>query len=86
MFRYLALVVVALLVFLILRASVTAFRAGLRGVTGSPGRGPTRRDELVKDPVCETYLPRRKAIARTAAGTTRYFCSVGCAEKFAKAP
>jgi YHS domain-containing protein len=84
--RYLALVVVALLVFLILRASMTAFMAGLRGATRSPGRGPALRDELVKDPVCETYLPRRKAIARTAAGTTRYFCSVGCAEKFTPTP
>ena len=51
-------------VFLILRASVHGFLRGLRG-GGHPR--PTRRaglDELVKDPVCETYIPRRKAITR----------------------
>jgi YHS domain-containing protein len=83
--RYLALAVVALLVFLILRASLAAFVAGLQGAR-APGRRPSLRDDLVKDPVCETYLPRRKAIARSAAGTTRYFCSVDCAEKFARTP
>jgi len=82
--RYVALVVFALLVFLILRASLAAFVAGLRGPDQTPARRAALRDDLVKDPVCETYLPRRKAIARTAAGTTRYFCSVGCAEKFAR--
>jgi hypothetical protein len=80
--RFLALAVLALLLFLIIRASVSAFLGGLRGA-GRPA--PTRRaglDELVKDPVCETYIPRRKAIARGTGPSTRYFCSAVCADKY----
>lgn len=83
MIRFLALLVIAGLLFLVLRASVHAFLAGLRG--GGPG-GSTRRpplDELVKDPVCETYIPRRKAIARGSGAATRYFCSAACADRYA---
>lgn len=82
MVRFLALAVLALVVFLVVRASLRGFLAGLRGSAASP-RGRRAVDELVRDPVCETYIPRRKAIARTAGGTTRYFCSAACADRFA---
>ena len=81
--RILAFAIVGLLVYLIVRASVNAFLSGLRG----PGRAvPARRvgnDELVKDPVCETYIPRRKAITRGSGSEARYFCSAACAERYA---
>jgi YHS domain-containing protein len=80
--RFLALAVLAFLVFLIIRASVHAFLGGLRS-----GRRPEiprpGRDDLVKDPICETYIPRRKAITRGSGPATRYFCSAACADKFA---
>jgi YHS domain-containing protein len=44
--------------------------------------GP-RRDELVKDPVCQTYVVRSRAISRTAGGEARYFCSDDCARRYA---
>jgi YHS domain-containing protein len=81
--RFLALTVLAFLLFLILRASVHAF---LRGLRGGSRPGSTQRaglDELVKDPVCETYIPRRKAITRGSGPATRYFCSAACADKYA---
>jgi hypothetical protein len=80
--RFVALAVLALLLFLILRASVYAFLGALRG------QGPASRarraglDELVKDPVCETYIPRRKAISRGSGPAARYFCSANCADKY----
>ena len=83
MVRFLAFAVVAFLLFLIIRASVYSFLGGLRGVIRP---GPTRRgglDELVKDPVCETYIPRRKAISRGSGPALRYFCSAVCADKYA---
>ncbi len=83
MVRFLALAVLAFLLFLIIRASVYSFLGGLRGVTRSR---PTQRgglDELVKDPVCETYIPRRKAISRGNGPALRYFCSAACADKYA---
>ena len=82
MLRFVALAVLAILLFLILRASVYAFLGALRG-QGSAS--PARRgglDELVKDPVCETYIPRRKAISRGSGPAARYFCSASCADKY----
>ena len=84
MLRFLAFAVLAFLVFLILRASVVAFLAGVRGGRRPADARAALRDELVKDPVCETYVPRLKAVARTTDGATRYFCSTACADKFAK--
>jgi YHS domain-containing protein len=83
--RLLALAVIALLIFLLIRSVVSSFLTGL-GRTARPG-GSTRalRNDLVKDPVCETYVPRRTAIARTAGPMTYYFCSPACAARF-KAP
>ena len=83
MVRFLALAVLAFLLFLIIRASVYSFLGGLRGAARST---PPRRaglDELVKDPVCETYIPRRKAISRGSGPALRYFCSAACADKYA---
>jgi YHS domain-containing protein len=79
--RLLALAVLAVLIFLVIRAAVAGFLAGLRG-SGRAGAGRSLRDELVKDPVCTTYVPRRTAIARTVGPVTHYFCSPACAEKF----
>ncbi|MBI3455405.1 MAG: hypothetical protein HY002_06425 [Candidatus Rokubacteria bacterium] len=82
MVRLIALAVVALLIYLLVRATIVSFLAGVRGA-GRAGAGPRAiRDELVKDPVCEIYVPRRSAIARTAGAATYYFCSPACAEKF----
>jgi len=36
-------------------------------------------DELVKDPVCQTYIVKSRAVRRTNAGQVRYFCSEECA-------
>jgi YHS domain-containing protein len=81
--RFVALAIVAIIVYLLLRSIVSAFVAGLRG---GASRNPSRRalrDELVKDPVCETYVPRRSAITRTApGGATYHFCSTACADQF----
>ena len=40
-------------------------------------------DELVKDPVCQTYIVRSRAVSRQTAAGPRYFCSADCAARFA---
>lgn len=40
------------------------------------------RDQLVKDPVCETYVLRSRAVTRSVRGVTHYFCSSECAAHF----
>jgi len=40
-------------------------------------------DELVKDPVCQTYVVRSRAISRWRAGGPVYFCSAECLRRYA---
>ena len=48
-----------------------------------PGR-PAQRDELVKDPVCQTYVLLSRAVATEVDGVVRRFCSRECAARFAR--
>lgn len=41
-------------------------------------------DEMVQDPFCKTYVPRRTAYRRIVAGREYFFCSEACAERFEK--
>ena len=47
-----------------------------------PGDGPV--DEMVQDPSCMTYIPRRTAQRKVVGGKEFFFCSRECAEKFEK--
>jgi uncharacterized protein len=47
------------------------------------GRAPTPvTQEMVRDPVCQLYLPRAEAIRRQVRGQEYFFCSPGCLDKF----
>ena len=48
----------------------------------APPDDRTPRDELVKDPVCQTYVVRSRAVRRALRGGPRYFCSSACAERY----
>ncbi len=39
-------------------------------------------DELVQDPMCKTFIPRREALRADKDGTTYFFCSEGCLKRF----
>jgi YHS domain-containing protein len=41
-----------------------------------------RYDELVKDPVCNTYVSRSRAVRRADATGLHYFCSPECARRY----
>ena len=45
-------------------------------------REPTPLDELVKDPVCQTYVVRSRAVRRATGGALHYFCSEDCARRY----
>lgn len=40
-------------------------------------------DELVKDPVCQTYVVKSRAVSRTHGDEVQYFCSAECARRAA---
>lgn len=44
--------------------------------------GTSARDELVKDPVCQTYVVMSRAIRSEAGGVPLFFCSRECAARF----
>ena len=46
------------------------------------GQGRVTNDELVKDPVCQTYVVRSRAVSRETASGLRHFCSAECAGRF----
>ena len=39
-------------------------------------------DEMVQDPQCKMYIPRREAVEKAIDGRTYHFCSDACAAKF----
>jgi hypothetical protein len=45
----------------------------------APRARRTLPDELVKDPVCQTYIVKSRAVRRTDGVRVRYFCSEQCA-------
>lgn len=56
----------------------------LRGALPRLPAPGSRRDELVKDPVCQTYVVLSRAIRRETEGGPVYFCSRECAERFVR--
>jgi YHS domain-containing protein len=63
--------------------AVVALLPILRGRSVQPPGPPLSTDELVKDPVCQTYIVRSRAVTRQTAAGARYFCSAACADRFA---
>jgi hypothetical protein len=53
-------------------------REGYRGA--APAAGP-RESELVRDRVCNTFLPRERAIHALVNGHEEHFCSTACRDQ-----
>jgi uncharacterized protein len=56
--------------------------------TRFPQQGPSANqaiDEMVKDPVCGVYVPKRDALRVSSGGETLYFCSPKCRERYLEA-
>ncbi|MGB3941657.1 MAG: hypothetical protein WBK96_09220 [Candidatus Manganitrophaceae bacterium] len=45
---------------------------------------PNAGDELVQDPNCLTYLPKKQALKSRSNGVTQYFCGSDCMTAFEK--
>jgi YHS domain-containing protein len=71
MLLVLVTVVIAILLQLLRRPATTARR-----------QQPALDDELVKDPVCQTYVVRSRAVTGGGADGAPYFCSTACARRY----
>ncbi len=76
--RGLLLLAIAAFVVVVLRPLLRGWRRDL------PAGGGGRRDELVKDPVCQTYVVMSRAVRREVNGAVTYFCSPACADLYAQ--
>jgi YHS domain-containing protein len=83
MLRYVLILVLGMLVLRALGKMLAGLIAG-----ASPGQGrrsgpPARGVQMVRDPVCGTFLPPDTAVSLTErGGAVRYFCSEKCRDAF----
>lgn len=81
----LRLLIVIFLIYLLYRVVRRYLGAGQthrqRDVRDSE-EGPV--DEMVQDPACGTYIPRRDAHRKVIGGREYFFCSRECEERFEK--
>jgi uncharacterized protein len=69
---------------LILGILIVTFILLVRAIFPSASKKEAQADstEMVKDPNCETYVPRADAVRRNIKGKDHYFCGEKCAEDF----
>jgi YHS domain-containing protein len=73
------------LLFLLVRSLLSGFmRRPVRRDAPRPSAEPrvSPGGELVKDPVCGTYVSAAASVTRTVNGKVLHFCSKDCSQKF----
>jgi uncharacterized protein len=53
-------------------------------IPSQPRQPEVTTDELVQDPICKVFIPRRNALVAKKDGQDFFFCSEGCRKKFLK--
>ena len=67
-------------VLLIARFVLRFVAAVVQGYQGAPRREPAAT-EMVRDRVCDTFLPRSRALMAIVDGREQHFCSPECRER-----
>lgn len=76
--RLLVIVFLIFVVYLVLRVLI-----GFAALSGRQRKRPEESGgEMVQDPVCETYIPKSRAIEKKVNGQMVYFCSQQCVDAF----
>ena len=85
MFGWILRIILFLIVIRLVLRFVHGLVQGLGSGSSSGGRRPPRAaEQLVRDPVCGTYLPRTRALTTGSGAALRYFCSEQCREAYGK--
>jgi hypothetical protein len=66
-------------VLLILRFVLRFLAAVVQGYQGAPRREPAT--EMVRDRVCDTFVPRSRALMAIVDGREQHFCSPECRDR-----
>ena len=67
-------------VLLIVRFVLRFVAAVVQGYQGAPPRVPAATD-MVRDRVCDTFVPRSRALMAVVDGREQYFCSPECRDR-----
>lgn len=78
MYRLLLITALLVVLYFLLRQAVRGFRNKEVGNRGTS----VDQDQMVEDPECHTFVPRRHAVIETVSGQTYCFCSKQCAVAF----
>ena len=73
-------IIYAILAYILYRLLKGVFGTGKELSRGGSNGGVI--DEMVQDPLCKTYIPRRESLRRVIGGQEYFFCSSECADKF----
>lgn len=75
-------IVAALLVLRIVLRGFAAFVRALRSPDApAPKRDPAGSTDLIRDRVCNTFVPRERAVRALVSGREEHFCSTDCRDK-----
>ncbi|SPP63861.1 conserved hypothetical protein [Nitrospira lenta] len=77
MYRLFLIIGLLVLLFVLLRSMYRNFQQAGRSTPP-----PLDGDQMVQDPVCGVFVPRKTAIVREIGGISNCFCSQECAVKF----
>ncbi|MEJ2586967.1 MAG: YHS domain-containing protein [Deltaproteobacteria bacterium] len=80
MLRLLIIVFLVYLLYRVVRRYLGTGRMSRSQQDDGANGGPV--DEMVQDPVCGTYIPRRDARRKIIGGREYFFCSRACEERF----
>lgn len=73
-------IIILIVLFLVYRLVRRVFPVKSQRVKRPPAE---IQDEMVQDPVCKTYVPRRLAVkAESLKGVEEFFCSPACRDKY----
>jgi YHS domain-containing protein len=83
--RFLIILALILILYYLFKG-VFRSQAKDRGSGRQPADGQKRTGhELVKDPYCQTYIPKDTAFRAKVGGREHFFCSPECMENYIKA-
>jgi hypothetical protein len=74
-------VVRIVVVLLIVRIVLRFVAAVVQGYQGGASPRPTEATEMVRDRVCDTFVPRSRALMAVVDGREQHFCSPECRDR-----
>lgn len=81
MIRFLVVLVRVLLGLYLVRLVLRAITGVLRPAPERAAAPPAAGVDMVRDQVCNTFLPRERALRAVVAGQEEHFCSADCRDR-----